>query len=86
MKEKDKVSDEIADYIYGKLKENYFPRYYIHRVKQSKSVETIVKDIYQFYSQKHDFFLIEYFPYVKLIKQKSNYHFHFLAIKKDYHV
>ena len=44
----------------------------------------MIENIYKFYSSRYFFVLEEYFPYVKLLKQESNYHFQFLVIKKDY--
>ena len=36
MKDQQRILEEIADNIYGKIKENYFPKYYTIKVTQSK--------------------------------------------------
>ena len=37
MRDKQLILEEVADNLFGKLKENYFPRYYTIKVTQSKS-------------------------------------------------
>ena len=49
-----------------------------------ENLEEIVQNVYDFYSRRNYFALREYFPLMKLLKQYSNYHFHFLVIKKGY--
>ena len=43
------------------------------------------EEIHDRYAKLSKVFEIEYFPYFKLVKSHSNYHFHFLVVKKRLH-
>ena len=47
-----------------------------------ENTDSFVKEIYDYFSRRYNFLEIEYFPFVKLMQQKGNYHVNFSAIKK----
>ena len=47
-------------------------------------LKVISEEIYDKYASLSKLFEQEYFPYFKPVKSYSNYHFHFLVVKKDY--
>ena len=48
------------------------------------NVKEIIIFVNNFCSKRYEFFLREYFPFVKLLKQILNCHFHFLVTENEY--
>ena len=51
------------------------------QLKLFETVKDISKGMYKDYSQRSQYILMNYFPYFRLLKNYSNYYFHFLVIK-----
>ena len=51
-----------------------------------EQVKNISKGIYNNYSGKAEFIKMNYFPYCRLIRNFSNYHFLFLVIRNKYKI
>ena len=48
------------------------------------SIDEIVDSIYNYFSYKSTFILENYFPSFAVLKETSNYHFHFLILNHEY--
>ena len=54
------------------------------KIKLFKTVKEISGCICKYYSQRSQFILMSHFPYFHLLRNYSNYHFHFLVVKNEY--
>lgn len=54
------------------------------KLKLFETVKDISECVYKDYSQMSRFILTNYIPYFCLLRNYSNYHFHFLVIKNEY--
>ena len=56
----------------------------VQKIKLFETVKDISECVYKDYSQMSRFILTNYIPYFCLLRNYSNYHFHFLVIKNEY--
>ena len=54
------------------------------KLKLFETVKNISECVYKDYSQRSRFVLVKYFPYFRLLRNYSNYHFQFLVISNEY--
>ena len=54
------------------------------RDEMFRTLQNITESIYQNYSRNYPEITYNYFPYFKLIRNYGNYHFHFLAMRKEH--
>ena len=54
------------------------------KLKLFETIKNISECVYKYYSQRSRFVLVNYFPYFRLLRNYSNYHFHFLVISNEY--
>ena len=49
-------------------------------------VKDFSEEIYKTYAEKSSNFRYKFFPYFKLVRSYGGYQYHFLVIRKDYHL